>query len=255
MQDPPEPDYGVLDVEEEGLHFRDPSQLLAVFSQLQGSNMFQIQTAQDAESAVEAARADHAATTAALDADAAGLRRQVAELEAGVAASRERSARLQAAARQSLEGGGGGVLGRESSGGSVAGAGGAGSASGGGGGSHPQVQPLGLGLGPLSEAVAAAYEAAGFARDASVTPLQMLQKLEGRLEEWLAALGPPGGPVALLAEQVERGREKERRQAARADKLAARQAEHVSAGGGQQAAAWHGLAADHAYQPQAALPV
>ena len=41
---------------------QDPAQLLEVFSQLEASNMFQIAAAQEAEAALEAARAAHAAT-------------------------------------------------------------------------------------------------------------------------------------------------------------------------------------------------
>lgn len=41
---------------------QDPAQLLAIFSQLEGSNMFQIAAAQEAEAALEVARATHAAT-------------------------------------------------------------------------------------------------------------------------------------------------------------------------------------------------
>ena len=56
-QDPPEPEYAAVDAEDPGMHFADPAQLLAVFSQLEGSNMFLIQTTQDAEAALEAAKA------------------------------------------------------------------------------------------------------------------------------------------------------------------------------------------------------
>lgn len=41
---------------------QDPAQLLEAFSQLEASNMFQIAAAQEAEAALEAARAAHAAT-------------------------------------------------------------------------------------------------------------------------------------------------------------------------------------------------
>lgn len=216
LQEPPEPDYSNAQEEGEGEpdYFREPAQLLAVFSAMEGSNMFQIQTAQDAEAALEAARAEHAATTARQDGEAARLRRQAAELEAAAAAHRARGAQLRALAEQQLDGEGEAAAEAASSG--------------------PQAQHAaqqGLSLAELAQAVAAAYEAAGFVRDAAVSPLQMLQKLEARLEEWLAAVGLPGGPTAQLAEEVERAREKERRQAARADKMAAQLAEHVSCRG------------------------
>ena len=203
------------------MHFADPGQLLAVFSQLEGSNMFQIQTAQDAEAAAEAARAAHAATSARLGGEVAALRRQVADLEGAIATSRERCVRLRAAARHNEEAGGGllACAGSSSSGASSGGSEAAAEAAG----SSKTVTAA-----ALVERLGAAYEAAGFASDASVTPLQMLQKVEARLEELLAAVGPPGSASAAAAEQVERAREKERRQAARAGKLAAQQAEHVS---------------------------
>jgi hypothetical protein len=220
---PEEPDYAAVDAEgaEQALHFQEPAQLLAVFSQLEGSNMFQIQTAQDAEAGLEAARAEHSVTTAALDAQVGELQRQLNELQTSVASNQERCAHLQAAALESAP----------------VGSSGEGSAPAPAAGPAPssstqqqqqQAQQQPYGLAALAEAVATAYEAAGFTQDASVTSMQMLQKLEERLEECLAAVGPPTGPTALLAEQVERAREKERRQAARSGKLAEQVAEHVS---------------------------
>lgn len=191
------------------MHFTDPAQLLAVFSQLEGSNMFQIQTAQDAEAALEAVRSSAEAAEAEAAAQVAALAKQVAEVEGAIAVVRERCSLLRAAAAAAQD---------PQRGSAAKGATGSGRAE----------MGAGHSLGVLSERLAAAYEAAGFAKDASVTPLQMLQKVEGRLEELLAAVGPPGSPGALAAELVERAREKERRQAARAGKLAAQQAEHVS---------------------------
>ncbi|PSC76417.1 flagellar associated [Micractinium conductrix] len=213
-QDPPEPEYAAVDAEDPGMHFADPAQLLAVFSQLEGSNMFLIQTTQDAEAALEAAKASAEAAQAAASAQASALAAQVAELEAAVAAARERCNRLRAAAAaQEAEGAARGALlpapawSTATGGGAAAGPPMASStqptdgSSGGGG---------GISLAVLSERLAAAYEAGGFARDASVTPLQMLQKVEARLEELLLAVGPPGSASAAAAEAVERAREKER---------------------------------------------
>ncbi len=216
MQDPPEPEYAAADAVDPGMHFRDPSQLLALFSQLEGSNMIQIQTTQEAEAALESARSAAEAAEAAAAAEAASLSRQVAELEATIAASRERCTRLRAMAVAN------GAVQDVSSADQQAEAA-PGKALGAAAGSGPGLSAA------LLERLGAAYEAAGFARDASVTPLQMLQKVEGRLEELLAAVGPPGSPGALAAEAVERAREKERRQAARAVKLAEKRAEHVGA--------------------------
>ncbi len=169
----------------------------------------------------------HPLPQASLDSEAGALRRQVEELEAAVAASRARCAVLQAAEQQDLQGGavllGGAGATSSSSGDSAASQGQQGGAAG-----PAQAVPGTAGAAAaLAEHLAAAYQAAGFAPDASVTPLQMLQKVEAVLEECLAAIGPPGSQGALAAEAVEQAREKERRQAARATKLAARQAEHV----------------------------
>lgn len=221
LQDPPQPDYAVVDAEDPGMYFNDCSQLLAVFSQLEGTSMLQIQTTQDAEAALEAACSAAEAAEVAAAAQAASLSCQVAELEAAIAAAKERCARLRAAA-------GSGVTTQD-----VAAAASQPAAE-----AAPAASSAALDAAPsdvaglsaaLLERLGAAYEAAGFARDASVTPLQMLQKVEGRLEELLAAVGPPGSPGALAAEAVERAQEKERRQAARTVKLAERQAEHVGA--------------------------
>lgn len=171
-------------------------------------------------------------TQARLDGEAGALRRQVEELEGAIAVSSARCAALRAAEQQDLQGGAA-LLGSDAAL-SISG-GGSSSASG-----APAQGQQAEATGPaqaaqgaagaaaaLAQHLAAAYQAAGFAPDASVTPLQMLQKVEAALEECLAAIGPPGSQGALAAEAVERAREKERRQAARATKLAARQAEHV----------------------------
>lgn len=172
--------------------------------------MFQIQAAQDVEAALEGAQAARAAAEAQLGSEAAAMQRQVAELEAALAAAKERRDALREA--------------------SAAGARGAPPPAAVGAAGQPQAATAqDASLASLTQALAATYEAAGFAPDASVTPLQMLQKVEARLEECLAAIGPPGTATALAAEAVECGREKERRQAARAHKLAAQQAEHVRA--------------------------
>ena len=166
-----------------------------MFSQLEGSSLFQMQLAQAAEAALEAAGAAAAASAAQLDGEAGALQREVEALEGALAAARARCAALQAGAQASS------------------------------GGSDSQTSSQ---LAALTPQLEAAYEAAGFVPDASVTPLQMLRKVEAALEECLAAVGPPGSAGALAAEAVERAREKERRQAARAGKLAAQQVEHVS---------------------------
>lgn len=165
----------------------------------------------------------------------------MAELEAAIAASRERCAALRAAEQHDVQGGTA-LLGSNGA------AGASSSSAGGPAGAGPQAQQAGAAAaagpaeapsdgastaGTLAERLAAAYQAAGFALDASVTPLQMLQKVEAALEECLVAIGPPGSPGALAAEAVERARERERRQVARATKLAARQAEHVCWGTGR----------------------
>lgn len=217
MQDPPEPEYAAADAVDAGMHFKGPSQLLALFSQLEGSNMIQIQTTQEAEAALESARSAAEAAEAAAAAEAASLSRQVAELEAAIGAARERCTQLRATAAAN------GAAQDKSCAGQQAEA-----APPGSGKALGAAVSNGLSLSAaLLERLEAAYEAAGFARDASATPLQMLQKVEGRLEELLAAVGPPGSPGALAAEAVERAREKERRQAARAVKLAEKRAEHV----------------------------
>eukprot|EP00775_Hariotina_reticulata_P009162 gene9162-9328_t len=63
----------------------------------------------------------------------------------------------------------------------------------------------------------------GFDADASLSTLSMLTSIEVRLEEALAAVGTL--PAEVVAD-AEKGRERERRQVAREEKLAAAQAEH-----------------------------
>ena len=225
--EPPEPDYSVVDQAEEGMYFEDPAQLLAVFSQLEGRNMFMIQAAQDAEQAVEAARGECERAEATLGADAAALRRQVEELEGAIRTAQQRCEVLRKQAELNL-GGGGSSGGASSSGAAPTAAAAAGSV-----GTSPR--DAAAALPQLLAKVAVAYEMVGFSRDASVTPLAMLAQVESRLEESLEAVET--GVPAAAAEQIEKVREKERRQAAREQKLAAQQAEHVSgAKGGSKVA-------------------
>lgn len=95
LQDPPEPVYSVVDEEEEGMYFTDPAQLLEVFSQLEGRNMFMIQTVQDAEQVLEVARGARSAVHDTLGAEVGALRRSVEDMEAAIATAEEKCLWLQ----------------------------------------------------------------------------------------------------------------------------------------------------------------
>ena len=68
---------------------------LQVFSQLEGRNMFMIQTVQDAEHNLEAARAAQAEARETLGSQVAQLQRQVEDMETAVAAAADKCVRLQ----------------------------------------------------------------------------------------------------------------------------------------------------------------
>lgn len=98
LQDPPIPDYSAVDREEEGMYFTNPAQMLEVFSQLEGRNMFMIQTVQDAEQKLEAARAAKAQACETLGTEVRILQQQLQSLEVEIAAAERKCHQLQVSA-------------------------------------------------------------------------------------------------------------------------------------------------------------
>lgn len=181
---PPNLDFG-LNPEEEEMFFQEPQQLLAVYKQLEESNLFYIQNAQETEEALEELRGKYRDTKAGMDGEVGGLQAQIGALQGAIGAAREKSSRLKA---RTMENMGGLTL-------SMGKAGAEGGA--------PAVS-----LDQLGSKVAGVYVKCGFDADASVSTLQMLTNIEMKLEEYLLAAA--GIPEEYI-EGMEKMREKERR--------------------------------------------
>ncbi|KAG2486589.1 hypothetical protein HYH03_014759 [Edaphochlamys debaryana] len=212
-KEPPPPNLDFqMDPEEEEMFFQEPSQLLAVYKQLEESNLFYIQNAQETEEALEELRQKLRDTKARMDAEAQGLQGQVAALQASIVAAREKARRLK---DRTLENEGAFTL----SMGNAAGASAAGPGVGAGG--SGQGGPINLKQ--LADKVREVYVRCGFDADASIGTLQMLTNIEMKLEEYLASAEVM--PEDYV-EGAEKAREKERRKVARDEKLSAQHREH-----------------------------
>ncbi|WIA23525.1 hypothetical protein OEZ85_000262 [Tetradesmus obliquus] len=227
----------------ESMYFTAPQQLLQVYADLEESNLFLIQVCQESEEQLEEIRGHYRATQEKLNAEVTGLQSQISALEGAIAAASARAALLKARAaegevaqsRLCLGGGssssanasrGAGTNSSQEDGNAAAAAGDGGEV---------------VSLEELSSKVAQVYQRCGFDADASLATLSMhllecgfdadaslatlsmLTSIEVRLEEALAAVA--GLPQEQVSE-AEKGRERERRQVAREDKLAAARAEH-----------------------------
>ncbi|GAX84003.1 hypothetical protein CEUSTIGMA_g11428.t1 [Chlamydomonas eustigma] len=203
-KEPPAPN---LDFEsnpdEEELYFKEPQQLLAVYQELEESNLFYIQNAQETEEALEELRAKLRDTKVRMDAEVENLNLQVAELKTAIEAAKGKSQRLK---DRTIEDVGALTL-------SMGGTAGSGSAS------------AAISLDQLTAKVAEVYVRGGFDADASVGTLQMLTNIESKLEEYLAAVDTM---PAEFVDSIEKAREKERRRIARDEKLSQQQLEHES---------------------------
>ena len=73
--------------EEEGpeMFFTKPEQLLSIFSELEQSNLFLIQNAQESEEGLEDLRAKYKQTKEDMEAETASLHNQISELKSHIA--------------------------------------------------------------------------------------------------------------------------------------------------------------------------
>eukprot|EP00199_Chlamydomonas_sp_CCMP681_P000248 CAMPEP_0119104450 /NCGR_PEP_ID=MMETSP1180-20130426/2658_1 /TAXON_ID=3052 ORGANISM="Chlamydomonas cf sp, Strain CCMP681" /NCGR_SAMPLE_ID=MMETSP1180 /ASSEMBLY_ACC=CAM_ASM_000741 /LENGTH=553 /DNA_ID=CAMNT_0007089215 /DNA_START=31 /DNA_END=1692 /DNA_ORIENTATION=- len=198
-KEPPPPNLDFqISPEEEEMFFLDPAQLLAVYQELEESNLFYIQNAQETEEALEELRTKFRDTRGRMDLDVSCLNSQVLELRGAIGAAQGKSKRLK---DRTIENVGALTL---SMGASASG--------------HPAIS-----LDELTGKVAEVYVRGGFDADQSIGTLQMLTNIESKLEELLAVVDVM---PAEFSEQLEKGREKERRRIARDEKLSAAQREH-----------------------------
>uniref|UniRef100_A0A7S0V0D1 DUF4200 domain-containing protein n=1 Tax=Polytomella parva TaxID=51329 RepID=A0A7S0V0D1_9CHLO len=197
-KEPPPPNLNFdLNPDDEEIFFRDPQQLLLVYKQLEESNLFYIQNAQETEEALEELRAKYRDTRTRMQGETNVLAQEVGKLQMSIATARDRNRRLK---DRTIENVGSLSL-------NIGGQEGADLVS----------------LDQLSVKVAEVYVRCGFDADASIGTLQMLTNIEMKLEEHLSAVDqlPPG-----TLEAFEKAREKERRKVARNEKLSQQLREH-----------------------------
>ena len=84
---------------QEPMYFKTPGQLLEVFTQLEEQNLFLIQNAQETEEQLEELRLKFKETKERMDAETESLQEQIAALEVGIAAQRERVKALEGKAQ------------------------------------------------------------------------------------------------------------------------------------------------------------
>lgn len=100
---PPNLDFG-LNPDEEEMFFQEPQQLLAVYKQLEESNLFYIQNAQETEEALEELRGKYRETKTGMDGEVGGLQAQINGLQAAIGAARDKSTRLKARTMENMGG-------------------------------------------------------------------------------------------------------------------------------------------------------
>ncbi|GIL86387.1 hypothetical protein Vretimale_11669 [Volvox reticuliferus] len=216
-REPPPPNLDFqMDPDDEEMYFQEPAQLLSVYKQLEESNLFYIQNAQETEEALEELRQKLRDTKARMDAEALALQGQVSSLQAAIVAAREKARRLK---DRTLENEGAFTLSIGNTGGG-GGAGVSGQPGGGGGGAGGGTP---VNLKQLGDKVREVYVRCGFDADASISTLQMLTNIEMKLEEYLSMVE---AMPADYVDSAEKSREKERRKVARDEKLSAQHREH-----------------------------
>ena len=158
-----------------------------MYQELEESNLFYIQNAQETEEALEELRAKYRDTRVKMDAETDSLNTQILQLQASIGAAREKSQRLK---DRTIENVGALTL---TMGNTAAGA-------------------SSISLDQLTSKVAEAFVRCGFDADASVGTLQMLTNIESKLEEFLGVID---GMSTDYVEAMEKAREKERRKVRR----------------------------------------
>ncbi|CEM00850.1 unnamed protein product [Vitrella brassicaformis CCMP3155] len=166
------------------LYFKEPKQLLDIFTALEEQNLFLIQNAQETEQALEEVDQKFAQTRKIMGGKAETLRANIVELEKQVNEERRHCDELKETLRQKS-------------------------------GSKEQDAVLK----ELAAKVSEVYLACGFDIDHDPDPLKMLEAIEAKLEELLAQLDECEGVNAELVRSLEREKEKERREAVRQHKI------------------------------------
>ena len=185
---------GDIDDDDDGtsvpMYFTEPEQLLRVFTQLEEQNLFLIQSVREAEETLQSVKTKHASTKERMDAETSTLREQIAQLQQAIDAE-ERKGEQLTRQLQSGDKGDDNDIEKE--------------------------------LTELAKRVTEVYLECGFARDPSISVLQMLTNIEAKMEEYFAAIDAL--PVDVVAD-LEKQKEKERRRLAREEKLRQQKVDH-----------------------------
>uniref|UniRef100_A0A7S3B2T8 Uncharacterized protein n=1 Tax=Haptolina ericina TaxID=156174 RepID=A0A7S3B2T8_9EUKA len=177
------------DEEDSPMYFKEPQQLLDIFTALEESNLFLIQNSQETEEALEELKAKFADTRQRMEAESAGLKAQIDTLKGSIRQEEDKGrALLDRAGKKS------------------------------------GMQEQEMTLDELNRKVAEVYRAIFSEADNSLGTLQMLTNIEARLEELLSIIDSmPKEEVELAERQKERERRARVREAKQA--LAAKQQE------------------------------
>ena len=164
------------------MYFKEPQQLLDIFTQLEESNLFLIQNSQETEAALEELKTKFTETQTRMDAEANALSTQIAHLNEEIGREQEQGKQLAERAGKHM-----GVAAQEEI------------------------------LDELNKKVIEVYRAIFGEADASLSTLQMMTSIEARLEELLGII--ESMPPAEV-EAAEKQKEKERRTRVREEKQA-----------------------------------
>jgi len=175
-------DDGEDEDKEEPMYFKEPQQLLDIFTTLEESNLFLIQNSQETEEALEELKAKLSETQTRMDGETAGLKAQIDALKAAIKIEEDKRKGLAERAGKAT-----GVQKQEQT------------------------------LDELNKKVAEVYRAIFSENDNSLGTLQMLTNIESRLEELLAIIDQMPRDEVEAAEKL---KEKERRQRVREAKQA-----------------------------------
>eukprot|EP00191_Tetraselmis_sp_GSL018_P005466 CAMPEP_0177599912 /NCGR_PEP_ID=MMETSP0419_2-20121207/13290_1 /TAXON_ID=582737 /ORGANISM="Tetraselmis sp., Strain GSL018" /LENGTH=595 /DNA_ID=CAMNT_0019092765 /DNA_START=281 /DNA_END=2069 /DNA_ORIENTATION=+ len=187
IPEPPEPLEEESHDEVPEMYFKNSSQLLSIFSELEQSNLFLIQNAQESEEALEELRANYNTKREEMEAETASLQQQLKDLQRSIAREKAKKEILKTQTMKNSDG----VM---------------------------SFNGQSVSMDDLISKVSEVYVQCGFDRDASAGILQLLTNIEVRLDEYV-------GIVSKMPEEfveaTEKSREKERRTAAREQKIAA----------------------------------
>mmetsp|Transcript_46605 Transcript_46605/g.110452 ORF Transcript_46605/g.110452 Transcript_46605/m.110452 type:complete len:577 (-) Transcript_46605:146-1876(-) len=167
------------------MYFTRPQQLLDIFAGLEERNLFLIQNSQETEEQLEELKQKLEVTQTKMEKEKVDLNSQIDALVDNIKAEEAKAAALRERANP-LKG-------------------------------QAEDQDIGALILNLNKRVAEVYEKCGFEADGSLTALPMLQNIETKLEEHLAAIeNMPQEEV----ESAEKLKEKDRRKAMREEKMA-----------------------------------